>query len=94
MTRWVMLGLGYSFLGLGVLGLVLPFLQGVLFILIGLIILSRHTGWAHRALERIRTRFPQVAGMIDKAEAIAERWVELGIAKARSLRGLFVRNGG
>jgi len=94
MTRLVMLGLGYSFLGLGVLGLVLPFLQGVLFIMIGLIILSRHAPWAHRALDRIRTRFPQAAGMIDKAEALAERWVEAGIAKARSLRGLFVRGGG
>lgn len=94
MTRLVMLGLGYSFLGLGVLGLVLPFLQGVLFIMIGLIILSRHAPWAHRALDRIRTRFPQAAGMIDKAEGVAERWVEAGIAKVRSLRGLFVRGGG
>ncbi|MGK5643492.1 PGPGW domain-containing protein, partial [Streptomyces sp. URMC 126] len=50
MTRIVTLVLGYSFLVLGVLGLVLPFLQGFLFIFIGLILLSKHASWANRSL--------------------------------------------
>jgi uncharacterized membrane protein YbaN (DUF454 family) len=39
----VMLIIGWFFVGLGILGLFLPFLQGILFIMIGLAILSpRH----------------------------------------------------
>jgi uncharacterized membrane protein YbaN (DUF454 family) len=38
----LMQALGYAFLIMGVLGLVLPFLQGILFLLIGLIILAEH----------------------------------------------------
>ena len=38
---------GYAFLVLGVLGLFLPVLQGVLFLLIGLLILAKNAPWAH-----------------------------------------------
>ena len=50
---------GWSFIILGVAGLVLPFLQGVLFILIGLIILSSQYAWARLALAKLRKRFPK-----------------------------------
>jgi uncharacterized protein YqgC (DUF456 family) len=86
MTRLAMLGLGYAFLGLGILGLVLPFLQGFLFIFIGLILLSRHAAWARRALDWTRARFPQLAGLIDKAEQLSERWVQAALDRARRLR--------
>ena len=51
MKHIVMLVLGYGFLVLGVLGLFLPFLQGFLFLLVGLLILARHAPWAERLLE-------------------------------------------
>jgi uncharacterized membrane protein YbaN (DUF454 family) len=75
MNRLLMLGLGYGFLGLGFLGLFLPILQGVLFLAIGLIILSRHATWAERLLLRLKARFPKAGDMFTRAEAMAERWL-------------------
>jgi uncharacterized membrane protein YbaN (DUF454 family) len=87
MTRIVTLVLGYGFLVLGVLGLVLPFLQGFLFIFIGLILLSKHAAWANRALEYVRRRWPAMGRMIDKAEGMAESWIDKGTNGVRRLLG-------
>ncbi|MDF1587507.1 PGPGW domain-containing protein [Geminicoccaceae bacterium 1502E] len=76
MTRIAMMGLGYGFLVLGVLGLFLPFLQGILFLLVGLLILARHAPWAERMLERLKGRHPHLKSSIEKAEALADRWSE------------------
>lgn len=65
---------GYGFLTLGVLGLFLPILQGILFILVGLLILARHAAWAHRLLERFRAHHPKAAELIDLAETKAASW--------------------
>ena len=54
----VMLVIGWFFLGLGVLGLFLPFLQGVLFIMIGLAILSTRSEQVKRWLNRLEARYP------------------------------------
>lgn len=57
--------LGYFFLVLGIIGCVLPFLQGILFILIGLSILSQTTPWAHRLMVRFRKKYPTIAEKTD-----------------------------
>jgi hypothetical protein len=75
MSRLLMLGIGYGFLGLGVLGLFLPILQGILFLAIGLIILARHTTWAERLLTRLKARYPRAGGLFIQAEVAAERWL-------------------
>jgi len=75
MTRFMMLGLGYGFLGLGFLGLFLPILQGLLFLAIGLIILSRHAAWAERLLHWLKARYPRAGDVFSKAEFTAERWL-------------------
>lgn len=75
MYRLIMLCIGYFFLVLGVLGLFLPFLQGFLFLFVGLIILAKHALWAQRCLDWIRQRFPRLGGMIDKSEAFADRTI-------------------
>ncbi len=54
----VMLVIGWFFLGLGVLGLFLPFLQGFLFIMIGLAILSTRSEQVKRWLNRLEVRYP------------------------------------
>ena len=87
MTRIVTLVLGYFFLVLGVLGLVLPFLQGFLFIFIGLILLSKHATWANRALSYIRERWPAMGRMIEKAEGMAESWIDKATHGMRRLVG-------
>lgn len=66
--------LGYAFLLLGVLGLFLPFLQGFLFLFVGLIILARHAPWAERLLDRIRRQHPKFDEIIGKAEHQAHLW--------------------
>jgi hypothetical protein len=68
--------LGYAFLVLGVLGLFLPFLQGILFLLIGLIILARHAPWAERLLGYLREKSPTLDRADTKAEIKTHEWRE------------------
>jgi len=55
---------GFSLLFLGAIGTVLPILQGVLFIALGLFVLRDQYAWAHRSMEWLRRRWPrQVVGV-------------------------------
>ena len=65
---------GYFFLVLGVIGLVVPILQGILFISIGLIILAKTAPWAERLLQRFREKYPDAGRMIDKADTKVHEW--------------------
>ena len=58
LRRIVLLVLGWLLVGLGVLGLALPFLQGVLMILAGLAILSRESRWVRGHVTKYRSRHP------------------------------------
>jgi uncharacterized protein len=73
--RISVLVLGWAFIVLGILGLFLPVLQGVLFLVIGLVILSSEYVWAHRLLIRLRERFPAVANKADQAKAKSSSWM-------------------
>jgi uncharacterized membrane protein YbaN (DUF454 family) len=57
--------LGWFFIGLGILGLFLPFLQGILFILIGLAILSSRSQTIRRFLKYLEDRYPQYYGKVE-----------------------------
>ena len=59
--RWLILLTGWGFILLGIAGLFLPVLQGILFLLIGLVILSGEYVWAHRLLQKLQQRFPKIA---------------------------------
>ena len=54
---------GWTFIVLGVLGLFLPFLQGILFLLVGLIILSKHYKFAQQWLDKLKSRYPAAFDM-------------------------------
>ena len=58
--RVVVLVVGWLLIAFGVVGLFLPILQGVLFILLGLYVLSRESETAHRWLQHGRERHPKV----------------------------------
>jgi uncharacterized protein len=58
---------GWGFILLGIAGLFLPILQGILFLLIGLALLSNTSPWAARLLVRLRNRFPAVSQKFDEA---------------------------
>lgn len=78
LKRWAILALGWAFVLLGIAGLFLPVLQGILFLLIGLFILSTEYVWAHHLLTKLKQRFPGIARHFDaareKAEAKMARW--------------------
>ncbi len=67
-AHWLKLVFGWIFLVLGIAGLVLPFLQGILFIAIGLWLLSHELEWAHRKREWLLNRFPAMRPRIERAE--------------------------
>ena len=63
---------GWAFIILGILGLVLPILQGVLFLLIGLYILSSISPRAARMLVKLREKFPRISDQFDRAKPKAK----------------------
>ena len=73
--RILILIVGWAFIVLGILGLFLPILQGVLFLLVGLIILSSEYAWAHRLLAKLRDRFPKIGRTADLATEKATAWL-------------------
>lgn len=58
--------LGWALVVLGVAGLFLPFLQGILLILVGLWVLSRESRWASAHLARLRRRYPRVSDSLER----------------------------
>lgn len=73
--RAAVLVVGWAFVLVGIVGLFLPILQGVLFILIGLFILSSEYIWAHHLLQKVRQRFPGVARHFDRAKEKSAGWL-------------------
>ncbi|HVF90731.1 MAG TPA: PGPGW domain-containing protein [Blastocatellia bacterium] len=76
LKRYAIYWTGWGFILLGIAGLFLPILQGILFLLIGLALLSNTSPWAARLLLRLRTRFPAVSKKFDEA-----------MVKAREVQG-------
>ena len=74
-----MLTLGWTLVGFGVLGLALPFLQGVLMIVAGLAILSRESEWVRGHVSRYRSRHPELDRRMREAgdrmrDIVPARW--------------------
>ena len=74
---------GISLLGLGALGLVLPFLQGFLFLALGLFVLRHQYPWAHRGMGWISGRWP---GAVNQAESMETRFIARWQAAGVGLR--------
>jgi uncharacterized membrane protein YbaN (DUF454 family) len=73
--RVLILIVGWGFILLGIAGLFLPILQGVLFLVVGLIILSSEYVWAHHLLARLRKHFPRISRVADEAALKAGGWL-------------------
>ena len=67
LKRIGLIATGWMFVLAGIAGLFLPLLQGVLFVLIGLVILSKEYRWAARLVTRIRSRFPKMDAWMGRA---------------------------
>lgn len=59
--------LGWTLVILGIIGLFVPFLQGFVFLALGLSILSYHSIFIHQKLINLRERFPALAERCDRA---------------------------
>ncbi|MFT5485730.1 MAG: uncharacterized membrane protein YbaN (DUF454 family) [Paracoccaceae bacterium] len=78
LKRYAVLALGWIFIILGILGLFLPILQGILFLTIGLILLSRESEWAAARLDWLKARYPRFGKTYDEADRRALRlWKRL-----------------
>ena len=60
-------GLGWLFLLLGMLGLFLPILQGILFLAIGMVLLSYKSVWFRTRLTWLEQRYPKYRRQIREA---------------------------
>jgi len=72
--HYALLGLGWFFILLGILGLFLPVLQGVLFLCIGLVLLSRRSKRVRWLIMRAGRRWPKFRHALNVAHAKAASW--------------------
>ena len=56
---------GWIIMCLGIAGLALPFVPGVVLIVLGLVILSSHYVWAQGMLDWLRRKFPKALNFAD-----------------------------
>jgi uncharacterized protein (TIGR02611 family) len=75
LQRFFLIVMGWTFLVVGVAGLLLPILPGWLFIFAGLLVLSTEYVWAHKLVQRARVRFPKLAASLDSRAHRLQAWV-------------------
>lgn len=73
--RVLLLIFAIIFLVLGVLGIFLPFLQGILFLAIALVLLSMLSPTVREAIERQTRKHPKVHSVVLKAEGFIRKIV-------------------
>ena len=66
---------GWAFIFLGFLGLFLPILQGVLFLCIGLVMLSRRSPRVRLLIMKTGSRYPKVRLAISVGRVKAKQWL-------------------
>ena len=71
LKRILVLTAGVIFLILGIFGLALPFLQGILFLAIGLILISIASSKARKWIESYTRRYPKLHALVEKTE----KWI-------------------
>lgn len=75
LQRIAILASGWFFVVLGVVGLVLPILQGFLFLAIGFYLLSLESPRVRRFVDRTLARYPRLAKVYEDARIRAARTV-------------------
>jgi uncharacterized membrane protein YbaN (DUF454 family) len=71
--RIIVLTLGVTFVLLGIAGLFLPFLQGLLFLVVGLLLLSTVSPRLRAWVESHTRRWPKFHGWVEKADTYIRR---------------------
>ena len=70
--KWLLLG--GVFVVLGIIGLFLPFLQGILFIVIGILCLSKGSALVRSQKIGLKRRFPRLGSKLTYLEDKARAW--------------------
>ncbi|MEP7236049.1 MAG: PGPGW domain-containing protein [Ignavibacteriota bacterium] len=90
-NRKINLVAGWIFVLLGIAGFILPVLQGFLFLIVGLLFLSKEYVWAHRFLERLKqgvnNSFPKLGQTFDNAE----KYLNNELRKIENEKGYFTK---
>lgn len=74
MARYLRITLGSIFLVLGVAGLALPLLQGVLFIIVGILLLARDIPLFAKVARHVRSRFPRISRAAENTRRRMAEW--------------------
>ncbi|MDX9861145.1 MAG: PGPGW domain-containing protein [Rhodospirillales bacterium] len=83
--RWALLVAGWAFVVLGVAGLFLPFLQGVLFLFVGIALLSLASPRVRLLRIRLGARFPAFRAAEEQARTwMRDRWRRLRQGPAKT----------
>jgi len=85
LKRLLLILTGWAFVVLGIAGLFLPVLQGILFLLIGLIILATEYTWAQKLLQKLRDRFPKIGAVADQASVKVNAWMHRLLGQEKGL---------
>ncbi|MBE0533271.1 MAG: hypothetical protein IH626_20815 [Rhodospirillales bacterium] len=86
--RWALLVAGWAFVVLGVAGLFLPFLQGFLFLFVGLTLLSLASPRVRLMRMRLGARFPAFRAAEERARAwMHEKWRRFGPGSGKTRPG-------
>jgi len=72
--HYLILGFGWFFILLGILGLFLPVLQGILFLCIGAILLSRTSPRMRWMVMRLGRRYPKIRRALEASRGKARAW--------------------
>jgi hypothetical protein len=67
---------GWSCLFIGFMGLILPIIPGVVFLALGVYLLSLGWLWLWTRIETIKTRFPSLAYHYDKIDTKISRYIK------------------
>jgi uncharacterized protein len=76
---------GFGLLGLGALGLVLPILQGILFLALGLFILRDQYPWAREGMAKLHARWPRQVEGVEAMEGRLVAWSQRQVDRLRRL---------
>jgi hypothetical protein len=72
---------GWALIAFGVVGVILPFLHGMIFLLLGVYMLREQYLWANNALAPLHRRFPGMMSRMDGMEAKVIGWGRRQLAR-------------
>lgn len=75
---------GWGLIAFGVLGIILPVLHGLIFLLLGVFMLREQYPWAANALVPLQRRFPGMMAKMDGMEAKLVAWGQRQSNRLRS----------